>query len=88
MIKFLKLFFLLFFLNNCSTPSTALLSPIITGVKTGSVYQASLSYSSNKMLYEILKNKDKKNQKDPVIVSSFAVLKVQISEVEEPEPLP
>ena len=88
MVKYFKLLCLLFFLNNCSTPSTAFLSPIITGVKTGSAYQATLSYSSNKMLYEILKNKDKKNQKDPVIVSSFAILKVQISEVEEPEPLP
>lgn len=88
MVKFLKLLFLLFFLNNCSAPGTALLSPVITGFKTGSVYQASLSFSSNRMINEVLKFKDKMNQKDPVIISSFAVLKVQISEVEEPEPLP
>ena len=88
MVKLLKLLCLLFILNNCSAPGTAFLSPIITGVKTGSAYQATLSYSSNKMMNEVLKHKDKKNQKDPVIVASFAVFKVQISEVEEPEPLP
>ena len=88
MIKYFKLLCLLFFLNNCSAPGTALLSPVITGVKTGSVYQASLSFSSNQMINEVLKFKDKMSQKDPVIISSFAVLKVQISDVEEPEPLP
>ena len=88
MFKYLKILCLLFFLNNCSAPGTALLSPVITGVKTGSVYQASLSFSSNKMINEVLKFKDKMNQKDPVIISSFAVIKVQISDVEEPEPLP
>ena len=88
MVKFLKLLFLLFFLNNCSAPGTALLSPVITGFKTGSVYQASLSFSSNRMINEVLKFKDKMNQKDPVIISSFAVLKVQISDVEGPEHLP
>ena len=50
MVKYFKLLCLLFFLNNCSTPSTAFLSPIITGVKTGSAYQATLSYSSNRYL--------------------------------------
>ena len=79
---------LLLFLNNCSAQGTAFLSPVITGVKTGSVYQATLSYSSNKMVNEVLKFKDKYNKKDPIIISSFAVIKVQISEVEEPEHLP
>ena len=88
MIKYFKLLCLLFFLSNCSAPGTALLSPVITGVKTGSVYQATLSFSSNKMINEVLKFKDKMNQKDPVIISSFAVLEVQISDVEEPEHLP
>ena len=52
MFKF-KLFFILFiFLNltNCSAPGTALLGPSITGVRTGSVYQAGLSYSSSHVL--------------------------------------
>ena len=88
MLKIFKFSFLLFILNNCTSPGTALLSPVITGVKTGSVYQASLSYSSNKMINGIIKIKDTINQKEPVIVSSFAVIKVKISEVQEPEPLP
>tara|TARA_Y100000992_G_scaffold275657_1_gene219361 strand:+ start:182 stop:448 length:267 start_codon:yes stop_codon:yes gene_type:complete len=88
MIKYFKLLFLLLFLNNCSAPGTAFFSPIITGVKTGSVYQASLSYSSNMMINKVVNFKNTINQKDPVIISSFAVIKVKISEVEEPEPLP
>ena len=48
---FLSLFFLVL---NCSTnPGTAFLGPIITGVKSGSIYQASLSYGSNKTLENI-----------------------------------
>ncbi len=88
MLKIFKFVFLLFFLSNCASPGTALFSPIITGVKTGSVYQTSLSYSSNRMINRIIKFNDTKNQKDPVIISSFAVINVKISEVEEPEPLP
>ena len=88
MFKIFKFIFLFLFLNNCTSTGTALFSPIITGVKTGNVYQASLSYSSNKMINEILKFKDTKNQKDPVIVSSFSVIQVKISDVEEPEHLP
>ena len=88
MLKVFKFVFLLFFLTNCSSPSTALLSPILTGVKTGSLYQASLSYSSNRIISEVIKFKDIKNQSEPVIVSSFAVVQVKISEVEEPETMP
>ena len=42
--------FLLFILNQCTTPGSALLSPVITGAKTGSVYQAGLSYGSNEII--------------------------------------
>ena len=44
----------LFFLNNCATPGSALLGPIITGAKTGSVYQASISYSTGKIMNELV----------------------------------
>ena len=40
----------LLLLNNCATSGTALLGPIFTGAKTGSVYQASLSYGSGKIM--------------------------------------
>ena len=47
----LLLFFLVF--NCAANPGTALLGPVITGVKSGSIYQTSLSYSSNKVLENI-----------------------------------
>ena len=63
--------FCLLFLNNCTTPGTALIGPIFTGAKTGSIYQATFSYSSNRIAdnlglkdslsYSNLKNKIKNN---------------------------
>ena len=98
---FKKIFYLslLFFLANCSAPGTALLGPIFTGAKTGSVYQASLSYSTGKILDEVkqneifLKPEPKKLNtnfinKEPIILLSYAVDNIEISEVIEPEPLP
>ena len=55
MIKYLKLYsflFCLIMLNSCATSGTAFLGPIFTGAKTGSIYQASLSYSTGKILNE------------------------------------
>ena len=99
----------LILLSNCSTPGTALLGPIFTGAKTGSITQASLSYSSNKIFEEIKSNEnitnflitDKKEinknptfpdipfiVNDPVILLSYKVNIIEISEVNEPEPLP
>ena len=54
MIKNFYLLTLFFLVLNCSTnPGTALLGPVITGVKSGSIYQTSLSYGSNKTLENI-----------------------------------
>ena len=54
MIRNFFLLSLFFLVLNCSTnPGTAFLGPIITGVKSGSIYQASLSYGSNKTLENI-----------------------------------
>ena len=41
-------------MSNCTT-STALLGPIFTGAKTGSVYQASISYGSNRVFDQMKK---------------------------------
>ena len=41
------------FLSNCATSPTAFLGPVFTGAKTGSVYQASLSYGSNRIISKI-----------------------------------
>lgn len=54
-LKTNKLAFLLFSfmtLSGC-IESTALLGPAITVSSTGNVYQASLSYASNKIIYDI-----------------------------------
>ena len=91
--------FLLFVLNQCTTPGSALLSPVLTGAKTGSVYQASLSYGSNKLVNQLTLQKEnnifrKKLPKipyideDPKILLAYAVESVEYSEVLEPEPLP
>ena len=54
MIKNFYLLSLFFLIINCSSnPGTAFLGPIITGVKSGSIYQTSLSYGSNKVLENI-----------------------------------
>ena len=105
MIK--KIFiFSIFLLSSCAPPGTALIGPIFTGAKTGSIYQTSLSYSTSygtNRIIEKVKFKDnskvinKKNlilpdipysDKDPIILLSYKVNKIDISEVYEPEPLP
>ena len=100
--KLIILTFLLF-LNSCATPGSALLGPIITGAKTGSIYQASISYSTGRIMNEIVsseissKKKDidtskilpKKNEmQNPIIISSYKVIEITFSEVMEEEPLP
>ena len=49
-----------FLIVNCAIPNSAFLGPVYTGVKTGSVYQTSLSYSSSKIVHKI-KSKDRIN---------------------------
>ena len=100
MLKKLIFIFILLFLNNCATPGSALLGPIFTGAKTGSIYQASISYSTGKIVNELLpsenffQNNEKKNNEftfnnnNPVIVSSYKVDRIYYSEIIEEEPLP
>ena len=81
-------------LNNCASSSSALLGPIFTGAKTGSVYQASLSYGSNRLIKEIKEFKNKQitnnSTKDskPTILLAHMVDDIEVSDVLEPEPLP
>ncbi len=96
-----NLFYLLcfFLLSNCVANSSALLGPVITGARTGSVYQATLSYGSGKIMNEFSKiSKFSRSisfprnttyvDKEPVILFSYAVDNIEISDVLEPEPLP
>jgi hypothetical protein len=101
MFKKIFLLFCLILLSNCSAPSSAFLGLIFTGARTGSVYQASLSYGTNKAINELKELKEnesfkklnsilhsKKKNKDPIIQLTYIVEKIEISEVVEPEHLP
>ena len=93
---------ILLLLTNCTLSGTAFLGPVLTGAKTGSIYQASLSYGTNRVLNELKEFESKKtnkeikpttiykstDKKNPPILESFVIAKVEISEVLEPEPLP
>ena len=46
--------------TSCAAPGTALLSPAITGAKTKSVHQASLSLASSLSSNKFIKNNEKK----------------------------
>ena len=90
------------FLSNCSAPTSAFLGPIFTGAKTGSVYQASLSYGTNRIVDKIkvgnqANNLDKignflpkqsTEDRKPFILIAYKISKVKISDIVEPEPLP
>ena len=99
MSKKLILFSCLLFLSNCSAPGTALLGPAFTGAKTGSVYQASLSYGTGKLMnkisdlndnsiFDVKISKSFDIAKMPNILNTYKVNEIDVSEVVEPEPLP
>ena len=91
MFRNLIIIFALLLLNNCATSGSALLGPIFTGAKTGSVYQASISYSTGKLMNELVPTEifyQKKEQQDPIIISSYKVENISFSDVIEEEPLP
>ncbi len=87
MLKKLIVISTLLLLNNCATSGTALLGPIFTGAKTGSIYQASVSYSTGKIVNEFVASQ-KFEQNDPIIISNYKVEDISFSELIEEEPLP
>ena len=100
-LKKIYVFSCLILLSGCVS-STAFLGPIFTGAKTGSVYQASISYGGNKILNKAIKleenenlkklfnkNHDKTNKyQETTILLTYVVDTIEISEVFAPEPLP
>ena len=101
MFKKIIFLFALLFLSNCASSGSAFLGPIITGAKSGSAYQASISYSSGKFISKIRKdsieNYLKLSKKKfaslnvtemPKILATNKIDSVVISEVEIIEPLP
>ena len=84
------------FLSNCATSPTAFLGPVFTGAKTGSVYQASLSYGSNRIISKIREfdqnqslNKDYSNfnlstfNRNSVTVSDYKVPHIHSNKISE-----
>tara|TARA_B100000287_G_C19977056_1_gene520885 strand:- start:164 stop:439 length:276 start_codon:yes stop_codon:yes gene_type:complete len=91
MLRNLIIILALLLLNNCATSGSALLGPIFTGAKTGSIYQASISYSTGKLMNELVPSEifyQKNEQQDPIIISSYKVENINFSDVIEEEPLP
>ena len=94
-------FFFLIFLTNCTISGSAFLGPTFTGIKTGSIYQTSLSYGSSKIIEDInIKIKEMKKLKDKQLKSikksTYDVKKliaqkidiIEVSEIIDEEPLP
>ena len=101
MLKNLFILACVLLLSNCTTPTSAFLGPVFTGAKTGSVYQASLSYGSNRIIAKMREVKQNNfqeinsltsdlstNDRNPLVLIAYKVSKIEISEVKEPEPLP
>tara|TARA_B100000963_G_scaffold323468_1_gene308320 strand:- start:2486 stop:2785 length:300 start_codon:yes stop_codon:yes gene_type:complete len=99
MFKKFNLLLCLLLLSNCVSHSSALLAPVITGARTGSIYQASLSFGSGKLMNNFRKTElyDKKHttssneisyEREPLILMTYVIDNVLITEVLEPEPLP
>ncbi len=102
MLKKILPFLCLMLLSNCASTTSVFLGPIFTGAKTGSIYQASLSYGSNRLISKLKKSNISNNpskskfinsklstgDRNPLILLAYKVDKVQVSNVLEPEPLP
>ena len=67
MFKYFFILLLFFTLTNCSAPGTALLGPVFTGARTGSIYQTGLSYGSGHVI-KISKESLKKVKKTKTAV--------------------
>ena len=91
---------ILFFLCNCASPGSVFLGPVITGAKTGSVYQASLSYSSGRIIdviknnvdekseVELIDKKKSKNTSQPPVLVAILTTTIEIKDIFDQEPLP
>ena len=101
MLKNILRISLLLMLSNCASTGSAFLGPVITGAKTGSVYQASLSYSSGKMINalkdstaikSIKEKSDNSKSSDeitqPSVLVAILTTPIEINDIFEEEPLP
>ena len=73
--SFLILFLLI--LANCSVPGSAMLGPVLTGAKSGSIYQTSLSYGSGKILRKAQEVHNQKIKRIKEIKTKLHLLKTE-----------
>ena len=80
MLKKFFFVFILLLLNNCATSGSALLGPILTGAKTGSIYQASFSYSTGKVFNEFISTEIRyfQNTKKSKAVYNYSALTTNV----------
>lgn len=104
MKKKIFLIITLLFLSNCGAPSNiSLLGPIFTVSKTGSIYQASISYGSGEIVNKVKKDFEKRHNKlknqsknliEKITQNKLPILftvkthNIEISQVSEIEHLP
>ena len=76
-MKNFGILFLLVLLSSCAAPGAALLSPVITGAKTKSAHQASLSLASSLSSKQFIKNHNYKLKKfkNTVFKKNIKILK-------------
>ena len=74
MYKKIFLILVLLFLNNCAVSGSAFLGPIYTGAKTGSIYQASLSYGSGKIMNELNQSSKDNSKKSKIYLKNNTTL--------------
>ena len=66
--------FLFLIVIQCASPQTAILGPVLTGAKTGSIYQASLSYGSGKIMNELNQSSKVKSKKTKIFFKNNTTL--------------
>ena len=76
MIRKLLLIGCMLILTNCAAPGTALLSPVITGAKTKSLQQASLSLASSVSSNKIIANYIDSNKEE--LIKNYSKLSNKI----------
>ncbi len=78
--KFVFLLFLTIIINNCTPASTALLGPSITAARTGSIYQAGISYGSGHIIKKTKDSFQKMKKTKTIVYEQVDQVKKKIKE--------
>tara|TARA_B100000767_G_C19542003_1_gene441188 strand:- start:424 stop:747 length:324 start_codon:yes stop_codon:yes gene_type:complete len=70
---------LMFILTNCAAPGTVLLGPSITVARTGSIYQAGLSYGSGHVIKKTKESLDKIKETKKIVYQRVNQLNKKIN---------